>query len=227
MKSQLETARLNSSSMDRWMSAGELFNIRFKVKDIEKIYSIPFPITTNDPRISSYRYNLLDINTHAELPDEDSDNFFDINTGNDGNTPYSKAIIKKTFHVDIELEQKHNEMSNKFLKYLKDNYPNDIVKRECKSFGARRIDIVRKTPDGNIFYEIKTYTNPLISLRNALGQIFEYAFYPNHRKAIKLVIVTNMHADNNFKKYIEHLNTIVNTPIEYIHFDLENNTVVT
>lgn len=226
MKSQLEAVRLDGDSLDSWINEGKLFNIRFKANDLGKVYSSPIPISSNDPRITSTRYNLLEINSNADLPDVDIDNEFNINTGNDGDHLYSNSKIKKSFHVDIEFEQKHYEMSDKFLRYLKTEYPADVVKRECHSFRARRIDIVRQTSEGNIFYEIKTYNDPLTSLRNALGQIFEYAFYPNHKKAIKLVIVSHRPADYNLRIYIKHLNTIVNIPIEYICFDLERCIIV-
>ncbi|MDQ7818183.1 MAG: hypothetical protein RDU14_14245 [Melioribacteraceae bacterium] len=226
MKSQLTAIMLDSDTLDNWIGNGQLFNIRFRVADLEKIYSSPIPVAPADARITLNRYNLLNVN-NPELPNEDAEDNIDLNTVNDGKHSYSKTKIRKSFHVDIELEQKHNEMSDKFLRYIKDNYPNDIVKRECRSFGARRIDIVRQTSEGNIFYEIKTYNNPLNSLRYALGQIFEYAFYPTHRKAIKLVIVTHRPADDNIKKYIVHLNTIIDIPLEYIYFDLESCTIVT
>ena len=225
MKNQLEKLKLNSGSLDKWIKDGKLFNIRFKPNDLEKYFASPRLVDSLDSRITSTRYNLLDVE-QFNISEEESSEEFDINTGNDGDKPYNRKITKRVFHREIELVQKHNEMSYTFLKFLKQQYPNEIVKRECKAYESKRIDIVRETNQGNIFYEIKTYNDPVTSIRNALGQIFEYAFYPNKRKAIKLIIVSHRPASITLKKYIQHLNEIIDTPLSYIHFDPDKKLIV-
>ena len=77
------------------------------------------------------------------------------------------------------------------------------------------IDLVVKDKGVYYFYEIKTASTAKACIRQALGQILEYSYWPGNQKAEKLVVVGAPSLDKDTTKYIEYLRNKFNLPIEY------------
>jgi hypothetical protein len=91
------------------------------------------------------------------------------------------------------------------------------------------VDIAVQLDGGcEIFYEIKTNNTVKECIREAFGQIMEYAYYPaeNHEvyeRATGLVIVSQNPINDSAKRYIDMLNEKFNLPIFYQQFVLGDN----
>jgi len=72
------------------------------------------------------------------------------------------------------------------------------------------------------YFELKT-DNAKQSIRKALGQILEYAFFPNANKAEKLIIVSDEKPSEDVIKYLNHIRNLFDLPIVYKYFNLEEN----
>ena len=59
------------------------------------------------------------------------------------------------------------------------------------------IDIVLKRPDGFWFYEIKTAKTARACIREALGQLLEYSYWPKTQKAKRLWLHTRDMVDRH------------------------------
>lgn len=81
------------------------------------------------------------------------------------------------------------------------------------------MDLVRRSFEHDIFYEIKTYPDVLISLRVAIGQLLEYRYYPDQQLAGELVVATHLSARQPVYDYLKHLNNIDGLQIGLICFD--------
>jgi hypothetical protein len=68
-----------------------------------------------------------------------------------------------------------------------------------------KIDVVVKDNDGYIFYEIKTGNNSASCIRQALGQLFEYEFYPGKQNTKKIVVVGEPMIDGETNSYLNYL----------------------
>ena len=91
-------------------------------------------------------------------------------------------------------------------------------------YGGNRIDMVEQVPDGDIFYEIKTYPSLKTSIRMAIGQLLEYSLWTEQEKAKELIIVTQVMPDStDAKKYLPHIRKTYNIPIYYQSFNIETN----
>ncbi|WP_028980291.1 hypothetical protein [Sporocytophaga myxococcoides] len=197
-----------------------LFNVRFSCKEIDCLPTFLVPVDKDDKLITSSRYNLLNIDS-SKLEKIKSDAIKGFSFDDSGTSIVSNksgVIIRRPVKREIEIEQTHSEIQDKLLKVLQKQYGKDKVKKECRAFGFNRIDLVRQDGNDYIFYEIKTYSQLLTGLRVALGQLLEYAFYPNVINATKLVLVSNRKPDEEFKCYLKHLNSIIKIPVSYIHF---------
>lgn len=225
MKNDLKAEGIDPRHFSSHKDSKSIFNIKFKPEDSD-IYSKPVLIDTPE-LIKSTRYNLFHHNPDNIKPIiDDFESEYDFKTGNLDPHPLKKKSVKRSRKREKELILKHNEVSEKFHKYLKEEYKDNETRSECRAYGKSRIDLVRRTNKGDVFYEIKTFVDPLSSIRYALGQLFEYAFYPNTENSIKLCIVSHVLPNGKAKKYIKKVNEIVSIPVEYICFDPQKNEII-
>lgn len=228
MKSDLYNLNLDSKQLDIWIKKGaeQLFNIKFKASQINEIPTELIPVLDNE--IRSTRYTLMNIPTSVKekIEDESKTGFSFYDSGSeeaDLNTRGKRRGQKR----EIELELKHNIIQTKLLKYLQNKYGKSVVKRECRAYGALRIDITRKTDTGFVFYEIKTYNSLRTSIREGIGQLLEYSLYPNVNEAEEIVLVSHVEPTAEVKEYINHIKKYINLPFSYIYFDTEKEDIIT
>ncbi len=84
------------------------------------------------------------------------------------------------------IRQLHNILQNSFFKFLQKKFPGHKLTMEYE----RRVDIVREYGNERWFYEIKPFENVVSCLREASGQLIEYAYrFQDGDKTTHLVIV--------------------------------------
>lgn len=188
------------------------FNIRFKFKDVSQPDEL-VEVAENDINITTNRYKLLPRKSEIILG---TDNDEDETEGNKKNT--SKR--KKVFNSDCEYDPYHDQMQNAIFELLKNpgvyNYKKVFIEKG-------RVDIKAKTQEDTWHYfELKT-DNAKLSIRKALGQILEYAFFPDRNKAEKLIIIADEEPNEELIKYLDHIRALFDLPITYRYFNLETN----
>jgi len=93
-----------------------------------------------------------------------------------------------------------------------------ICRRNGGTFGpkyATSVDVVVKRNNGYWYYEIKTSKSPRACLREALGQLLEYSFWPGAQEANRLVVAGETAIDKEGEEYIKRLKERFSLPIEY------------
>lgn len=138
-----------------------------------------------------------------------------------------KQIVRKFTQKEVELLNVHDQVLDGMVKILRKEHPECITSPECFIVGlGNRIDIVRQTKDGIIIlYEIKTYAKAISSIRMALGQLFEYSFYPDRKLSQEFYIVSHVAASLADLKYLKHVEQMLGIKIGYIHYDCETNQI--
>ena len=227
-KEQLKNAGINTNKIDKfWDDPIAHFNIRYNPEQVKNnIFPDPQEFSDNKKIIKTNRYTLLNAKNNPLLSIDDNINEFDINSGNDGKRKQKGKTKRKYKSFDKELELKHNQLSDSFLRYLRHTFKNDKVKRECKASVGCRVDIVRETKKGNIFYELKTYNHLITCFRYAIGQLLEYVYYPNVKNAGQLVVVSDLPANRVDKGYLKHLRKVLGINLRYIQYDLVKEEIV-
>jgi hypothetical protein len=188
------------------------FNVRFKFKDVSQPDEL-IEIANSDINITTNRYKLLPRKTDITFGMTDEDNETEGNIKNTNKR-------RKVFNSDCEYDPYHDQMQNAIFEFLKtskkDNYKKVFIEKD-------RVDIKAKTQmDTWHYFEIKT-DNPKKSIRQALGQIIEYAYFPNTEKAEKLIIVADTEPNNDVIKYLDHIRNKFDLPITYRYFDFNKN----
>lgn len=95
---------------------------------------------------------------------------------------------------------------------LRQDYPGAEV-----VFEQDFIDVVARTPEEILLFEVKSDLNPLAVVRQALGQVMEYAYHPRrtHDLPLRLVIVGRRDLEGDDRLYFEEIRKRFGLPIEY------------
>ena len=201
-------------------SKDTFFNIRFKIFDMQ-LLDEPMGIEKKDPAIPSFYYNLLNKTQDPNLAKAISNTFI----FKPGHNPGKNKTVTKSKGGKKDKSLFHNEMQTKIFLLLEANYKKGNVGTENDLGYQTKVDIVVKDKNGFVFYEIKTSQTAKAAIREAIGQILEYAFWPDKKYAKKLVIIAPPTPTSDAKIYIKRLRKEFSLPIYYQQFDVKNNVL--
>ena len=121
-----------------------------------------------------------------------------------------------TIAKEINIQLRHSIIQQKLYDNLVIQYGEENVGVE-QYYGLNRIDVVVQNNNDLYFYEVKTGNTARDCIREALGQLMDYNYYPNIENAKKIFIVGEAPYDEMTKVYINHLKENFKLPIEYIY----------
>jgi hypothetical protein len=229
MINDLKDQKLDADHFLSWISntPSAFFNVRYKPQELNDFPGELIPVNSDEELIKSSRYTLLNNVERLlfRINDEKSKGFCFEDRKN-RNKSLAKNTVKKSRRSAIEIELKHNAIQMSLMNYLEKEFGSNNIGREVRAFGFTRVDVVRKTDTGYVFYEIKTYNQLLTSLREGIGQLLEYCLYPNTLNAEKLVLVSDVLPDDDFKNYLNHLRKFIKIQISYICFSSETEELI-
>jgi len=122
-----------------------------------------------------------------------------------GNNP---RVVRANFErpeQDIGAVLRHNKLQAALFTYLESVHGEKNVSGEQDCGNGTHIDIAVKNGSRCIYYEIKTGLSARSCIREAFGQLMEYAFWPGAREAQELTIVGEPCLDKDARKYLERL----------------------
>lgn len=123
----------------------------------------------------------------------------------------SYSTIEREINVDI----RHSFLQEKLYHELVAVYGEDAVGLENHIF-SNRIDIVVKLYEGNyVFYEVKTGNSAKSCIRQAMGQLLEYAHWGNSGFNAEMIIAGEFKIDKTTSDYLQHLKSHYKIPISY------------
>ena len=134
---------------------------------------------------------------------------------------YNLTINKNinTVSKNIDVTVRHTPIQIELIEQLASKYGASNVAREHYHQG-NRIDVVVSDKGDIYFYEIKVADSAKACIRQALGQLFEYSYFPNNSNAKKLIVAGESKLDNDCNLYIETLIRKFNIPLEYLQVTL-------
>ena len=127
---------------------------------------------------------------------------------------------KRKAQDGIEYKSRHDIIQNALTSYLRKNCRKKYLKVLLEE---KYVDIMCKTIDGEWeLFEIKP-DSPKYCIRNALGQLLEYSYYPGRNKASKLIIIGEYHPSKDTKEYLLKIREEFGVPIYYQSFIVGTN----
>ena len=116
---------------------------------------------------------------------------------------------------ELDLDLRHNLLQEILYQRLASNYGKDNVRTEQPSGVGTLIDIVVKMKDEYWFYEIKTALTARACLREGIGQLLEYGFWPGAQEPARFIVVGESALDKDGQDYLSRLRKRFSLPIEY------------
>ncbi len=206
MKAEIAAVGGNAAALGNSPEAKHILNVRFRLENIYPSKPGNF-VQPNDPVMSLNRYQLYDVEKQNPKTATDS-------------LRHRKGIklapvVRKLFRraiAPVECNPEHAHMQARLFAELKQEFPAAKIVLE-KDF----IDVSVRTNTELILYEIKSDLEPRVVIRQALGQILEYAFHPHRAQKlpVRLIIVGRCRLSPTERLYIETLHQQFSLPLEY------------
>lgn len=190
-----------------------MFNIRFKFADADIQYSNRPVISNEDPNTRGLYYRLMDKKGPFVFEKQGDGTIKTIDTN-------SWEMV--TRDGKILVDPLHKKIQARLMVLLKGEYLHLYAEKTISS-ESDRIDIKGQPIDDQRhwhYFEIKT-DSAKKSIREAFGQILEYAHYPKTSRATKLFIVGPEKPDEKDAQYMELIRTTYNIPIWFRWYSFE------
>ncbi len=191
----------------------EMFNIRFKADKVS-FYPKGTPLTEGISASQVNRYQIFNITEISPEPTAGSRTRGRIGQGHvEPAGPRTRRPTSATTYTP-----EHQNIQRKLVEKLKSEYGPDSVLAE-QDF----VDVRVETEQELIYYEIKTELDPRLVIRQALGQLLEYAFYQGRRETrtpTGLVIVGRCPLDQDSDAYLREIDRFLPMPLTYMEISL-------
>lgn len=196
-------------------SDGLMFNIRFKFSDADIQYSNRPMIAESDPNTQGLYYKLMDKKGDFIFEKDEEGNVRTLNTDSFWRTNRLGEIL---------IDPRHKKLQNAVAAILKKDYVHLYLEKELPDSYGQRIDMKGQhiETDEWHYFEFKTYSAKR-SIREALGQILEYAHYPSKKRAQKMYIIGPEKPDEKDEQYMRQLREIYHIPIWFRWYSFEEN----
>lgn len=219
MRQQINTVYIDQKDFSDYVG-NAIFNARFRPEDAN-IY--PELIKAVDNAFKDLKHYKLYGIKNVILPEAVQEESFKFVAGEHRVGNNSALLAYDRQPKTIQLARQHSELSHKVYGYLVNMYGDYNVGTEILTPYNTAIDIVRRDGEDYYFYEIKTHPSLKQCIREALGQIIEYSYWPDQQIAKELVIVSSHPVTQQVKEYIANLRNRLKLPITYQQFVLSTN----
>lgn len=192
--------------------------IKFKPSDLQ-LLETPLEFSHTDPAVTSDYYNLKNKVLDPSLIYPSG---FVFHKGhNEGQA--SKITSYEKHEATVSLL--HNEMQTAIYNQLVDDFGEKNVGTEINAGMGNRIDLVVRHKNNYSFYELKTNNSVRKCIREAFGQLIEYANFYDDISIEKFVIVSPNQSNSEIEDYLSMIRKKYNIPMYYRYFDIDTNTL--
>jgi hypothetical protein len=206
MKREIREVKGDISALGNLEWAPELLNVRFR---IENVIMLDKEVLADDPTMRLKRYMLYDWANLGGGDDESGD----LDTRRLGKDQASSMPPYLRRAIDaIYCSPEHGTMQAKLLAELRAEHPAADIR--CEDNFA---DVTMLSANGLTIFEIKTELCPRMVIRQALGQLLEYAHYGKARSGERLdfVAVGRNPLTTADKEYLNDLRKTYQLPLTY------------
>lgn len=118
-----------------------------------------------------------------------------------------------------KVELRHFDIQTQLMQHLVNLHGSSCVYKEYDSVDRKRVDLVVKEDHQVTYYEIKICDSAQQCIRQAIGQLLEYSYWPGAEQATRLIVVGEPELDSAAREYLVTLDEIFNLRIFYLQFD--------
>lgn len=116
----------------------------------------------------------------------------------------------------IDVNLRHNLLQEALARKLAAKFGSENVAVEQPTGRGTLIDVAVRHPDGGLwFYEIKTACTAQACIREALGQVLEYAYWPGAQEPRRIIVCGEGWLDDEGSAYLKRLKDGFGLPVHY------------
>lgn len=206
MLKEINEAGGDASGLGDAKYATSIVNVRYRLENV-RWHGPAAYAKEGDPIFKLNRYRLFDFDGIGVRPGNEK------KKGRNGSEePPSAKLFMRRATGPIQCSPEHARMQSRLMEELRTEYPDAKVVREQEF-----IDVSVTTKAEIILFEIKSDLDPRYVVRQALGQILEYAYHPSrqHRLPVRLVIVGRQPLSSQDALYLKRLKSQFELPLSY------------
>lgn len=204
MIEDVDAIKGNSNILKNIDQPHNVINIKYKIDDLLR-YDEKQPVNEDDYLCKLNRYRLVEIKN--EIKEK-------IVPESEGTHKLRPTNIKEFFVSGRRSSNpNHNRLQNRLFELLSEKYGDQHVHME-----VRGVDIRVNHPDLYAFLEVKSVGDPRLAIRDAIGQLLEYAYLKKWNETItpKLCIAAPGKPNDTIYQYLKLIRDQFNINIEYI-----------
>lgn len=194
---------------------------------IANIRFLPENVTFYDPMVfvdpthktlRLHRYHPLNWDDGYEPISSPPDRFPSTERPEDVDRPdRAETERKRAAQTGTTYDPQHSRLQNRLRRKLLAQYGPDSVKMEDEFVDLKLLESGLIT-----FIEIKMDRTVKSCIRATLGQLLEYAHYPDLQKADRLLIVGDVYATEDDKTFLQHIREKYSLPVYYAQWSWVN-----
>ena len=165
-----------------------------------------------DRLLPIYKYVELETSDFPILDDESGFTFRPEHQLDRPERRYRTDAIRATGQNEVYL--RHSQLWDVLEQELRSELGNQ-VEAEYSDGADGRVDLIAQRGDDLEFYEIKIGPSARLCIRQALGQLMEYGFWPGAAGPAKLFVVGEPPLDGKAEKFLQSLREKFKIPIYY------------
>ncbi|MFC5576764.1 hypothetical protein ACFPOA_01885 [Lysobacter niabensis] len=140
-----------------------------------------------------------------------------------GHTPKPAAGKAQGSSITREIEYRHNVIQDRLFEILCARHGQDAVGTERPTGTGGRADALVLLPGSSYaLYEIKPAATAADAVRQAMGQLLEYAYRRGGLQPVSLHVVSDAPLDDLTAEYLVRLKSDFALPIEYLQVTVED-----
>jgi hypothetical protein len=136
-----------------------------------------------------------------------------------GHTPYARSQTATYTERTLDVDLRHNWLQTQIHNALCSEYGKDFVGTEQRSISNGEIDFVIEKPGWRVIAELKISARVMTCVRDALGQLFEYAYYGMPEEPSEVWVIGTGKCTPAEILYLKQLRTRLGIPLFYRRFD--------
>jgi hypothetical protein len=207
MRAEVRAAGGDATALDRNEYAPFVLNLRYRLDNLSWL-DADVPLPPDDPIHKIKRYSLCEV---AGAMDTATSPAW---RGRNGNSELPEAEDRQRFVPGgwKTYSPEHIRMQRTLVDQLRRSYPEAEIVCE-RDF----VDVMVRTDREIMLFEVKSDLRPLSVVRQALGQVLEYAYHPRriHDLPVQLVIAGRRPLEGDDLAYFEQLKQRFALPIAY------------
>ena len=122
----------------------------------------------------------------------------------------------------LNKDLRHNDIQYALCQHLIEQHGKNTVCDEHPTGNHTKVDVAVKLGDELIYFEIKIGETARHCIRQAIGQLLEYSYWPQAHRAVRLIIVGEPALDPDAEKYLAELRREFGLPIYYQQWDMKS-----